>query len=83
LCWAQFLGRPQNPWRSFAAGLSRCFRRSHQDSHDGGGWTRLASDLQPPGRASGLVAKSYRLLFFEDFFAPFFFVDFLAFLAAM
>jgi hypothetical protein len=38
----------------------------------------------PPGRQNGLVAKSYFLLFFAAFLAPFFFVDFLAvFLAAM
>ena len=38
--------------------------------------------LAAAGPTNGLVEKSYRLLFF-DFFAPFFFVDFLAFLAAM
>ena len=39
--------------------------------------------LRQPGRASGLVAKSYFLLFLAAFFVEAFFVDFLAvFLAA-
>jgi hypothetical protein len=67
----------------FAAGLSRCFTNPHQDSHDGGELEQIGICFQPPGRANGLVAKGYLLLFLDDFFAPFFFVDFLAFLAAM
>jgi hypothetical protein len=54
----------------------------HQDSHDGGEPERVRACSRRPGRPNGLVEKSYRLLFF-DFFAPFFFVDFLAFLAAI
>jgi hypothetical protein len=44
--------------------------------------SRFASARQP-GRPNGLVEQRYRLLFFAAFLAPFFFVDFLAFLAAM
>jgi hypothetical protein len=79
----KFLGRlPNTCWALGGRPVSLLHRRSHQDCHDGGEPKQIRIHWRQPGRPIGLVEKSY-FLFFEAFFAPFFFVDFLAFLAAM
>ena len=74
-------GKP--PVESLLAGLSRCCTEVRTKTVTTVAAKADESAPSQPGRASGLVEKSYFLLFLAAFFVEAFFVDFLAvFLAA-